>query len=323
MQYILNMKLKHSVFGEGVLKSYSGNSLTVRFAQEEKEFSFPQAFEEGALQTLNDADKNRIAVLREDWEKHRNGTAACGKAEEPVGNLVVVLTEVTNAYLGLIGLFMLAFFCPIVLLCMKLSTRFYTASGKSRFIGEPAMYYVYNMLVAYGTLFSLGIAYPFLLAWKLKWETGQIFIDDRRLVFDGRGKEIFGESMLWLFLSVITLGVCSAFWQVKIERWRMEHTHFEGNEKGHSEFNGTIGKTGGVNLACFFSAPWTYCYKQRWYTKHRIIDGNRLVFDGTSKEYVRKFFKWVLLSFVTFGIYDIWANVEEKNWTVSHIHILE
>ncbi|MGN0174521.1 MAG: hypothetical protein ACI39F_08780 [Acutalibacteraceae bacterium] len=42
---LLNLKVKHSVFGEGVVMKVSGNYMTVKFAVKESKFVYPDSFE--------------------------------------------------------------------------------------------------------------------------------------------------------------------------------------------------------------------------------------------------------------------------------------
>jgi len=67
--------------------------------------------------------------------------------------------------------------------------------------------------------------YPFTICWKLKWKAKHSVYDGKRLVFDGNGFELLGKWILWLFLSIITIGIYSAFVTIKLEKWKASHTH--------------------------------------------------------------------------------------------------
>lgn len=66
--------------------------------------------------------------------------------------------------------------------------------------------------------------------------------------------------------------------------------------------------------------PWAVCIRERWYAKHTIIDGKRLVFDGTGAQLFGNYIKWFLLTLITFGIYGFWLSIKMKAWVVSHTH---
>jgi len=95
-----------------------------------------------------------------------------------------------------------------------------------------------------------------------------------------------------------------------------------------SEFTGRLLGLIGVNLASGFimlitlgiAAPWAVCFKERWIARHTVIDGRRLIFDGTAWQLFGSYIKWFLLTVITLGIYSFWLNIKMKQWVVSHTH---
>ena len=55
--------------------------------------------------------------------------------------------------------------------------------------------------------------------------------------------------------------------------------------------------------------------------KHTVIDGSRLVFDGTGSQLFGNYIKWFLLTIITFGIYGFWLSIKMKQWVVKHTHL--
>ena len=55
--------------------------------------------------------------------------------------------------------------------------------------------------------------------------------------------------------------------------------------------------------------PWAYCMIYRWETKHTVINGRRLEFDGTAVQLFGNWLKWLCLTVITFGIYGFWVNI--------------
>ena len=52
-------------------------------------------------------------------------------------------------------------------------------------------------------------------------------MEGRRLVFTGTGGDLFGYSLKWFILSVLTVGIYT-FWAVpEFNKWITEHTDFE------------------------------------------------------------------------------------------------
>jgi uncharacterized membrane protein YjgN (DUF898 family) len=53
---------------------------------------------------------------------------------------------------------------------------------------------------------------------------------------------------------------------------------------------------------------------QRWRAKHSAIDGRRLVFTGSAVGLFGNWLKWLLLSFLTLGIYLFWVGPRIAKW---------
>lgn len=64
--------------------------------------------------------------------------------------------------------------------------------------------------------------------------------------------------------------------------------------------------------------PWMLCMMQRWETKHTVINGRRLKFNGKGVQLIGKWILWIFLTIITFGIYGIWLGLGMKKWVVKH-----
>ena len=95
-----------------------------------------------------------------------------------------------------------------------------------------------------------------------------------------------------------------------------------------SKFDGGLLGLIGVNLlTCLVSlitltnaVPWMVCYKERWISRHTVIDGRRLTFDGSGIQLFGNYIKWLLLTIITIGIYSLWLGIKMKKWVVMHTH---
>ena len=76
-----------------------------------------------------------------------------------------------------------------------------------------------------------------------------------------------------------------------------------------------------VAITLGLGTPWAVCLKEEWYTKHTIIDGHRVIFDGNGGQLFGNFIKWFLLTFITFGIYGFWLTIKMKQWVTKHTHL--
>jgi uncharacterized membrane protein YjgN (DUF898 family) len=58
------------------------------------------------------------------------------------------------------------------------------------------------------------------------WEAKHTVINGKRLVFDGKATQLFGNWIKWLLLTIITLGIYSFWIGISLKKWRVKHTHF-------------------------------------------------------------------------------------------------
>lgn len=64
--------------------------------------------------------------------------------------------------------------------------------------------------------------------------------------------------------------------------------------------------------------PWAMCMIYNWETKHTVVNGQRLKFNGTAMQLFGNYIKWLLLTFITLGIYGFWLGIAIKKWKVMH-----
>lgn len=82
---LINLKVKHKTFGEGVITNFLGNTLTVQFAEKETRFIYPNVFEkflvadDAAIQT---AIVKEIHDAKQATELQRQAVEEARKAEE-------------------------------------------------------------------------------------------------------------------------------------------------------------------------------------------------------------------------------------------------
>ena len=67
--------------------------------------------------------------------------------------------------------------------------------------------------------------------------------------------------------------------------------------------------------------PWAVCMLYRWETKHTVIDGHRLGFNGTGGQLLGKWLLWMLLTIITIGIYGFWVSIKLKKWITKHTYL--
>ena len=87
---------------------------------------------------------------------------------------------------------------------------------------------------------------------------------------------------------------------------------------GRSYFDGGLFQLIGYRLlgciitVCTFGIclPWSYTMIYNWETKHTVINGQRLQFNGSAVGLFGNWIKWFLLTIITFGIYGFWVGIK-------------
>lgn len=200
----------------------------------------------------------------------------------------------------------------------------------SYFDGKLHQQIGWNILCSIVNLFTLFIAMPATICWKQRWLAKHTVINGKRLVFDGKGMQLFGNYIKWWLLSIITIGIYTLWMPIKIEQWKSKHTRFEDAEDNTDcYFDGKLLQMIGWNWACalvnIFTLgimyPKTICWKQGWFAKHRVVSGKRLMFDGKGMQLFGKWMLWLFLSLITCGIFAFWLPIKIEKWRVKHTKI--
>ncbi len=92
----------------------------------------------------------------------------------------------------------------------------------------------------------------------------------------------------------------------------------------------TIGKDGGMPqiiaiVATAFLAmlglAWADIRFIKWETKHTVISGNSIKFNGNAFQLLGNCFKWTFLTIITVGIYSLWLPIKVREWKVKHMEL--
>lgn len=67
-----------------------------------------------------------------------------------------------------------------------------------------------------------------------------------------------------------------------------------------------------------FGCAWQAVIGLRWKTRHTIIRGQRLYFDGTTWQLFGNILKWSILTVITLTIYGWWLPIKYKKWVTKH-----
>ena len=60
-----------------------------------------------------------------------------------------------------------------------------------------------------------------------RWTVHHTIINGKRLRFTGKAIQLFGNSVKWIFLTIITLGIYGLWVSIKYKKWEVKHTVLE------------------------------------------------------------------------------------------------
>ena len=99
-------------------------------------------------------------------------------------------------------------------------------TGDSFFDGRMIQRALINIASFFLFFLSAGFAYPWLMCWKMRWETKHTIVQGHRLKFTGKGIQLFGRYLLWLLLTILTVGIILLWIQIFIKKWKVKHIEF-------------------------------------------------------------------------------------------------
>ena len=80
-------------------------------------------------------------------------------------------------------------------------------NNRSKFDGNVLELIAYQILAGIITAFTFGIAAPWGIVILKKYEIDHTIVDGNRLRFAGKGGDLLIKWIIWLLLTVITLGI--------------------------------------------------------------------------------------------------------------------
>ena len=90
----------------------------------------------------------------------------------------------------------------------------------------------WSLLAFLVCVITVGIAFPWVCCWIIRWQTNHTVVDGKRLQFNGKGLSLFGHYMLrgWLIgliLTPLTLGLYPFYYYaVSVKKWVIKNTSF-------------------------------------------------------------------------------------------------
>lgn len=95
-------------------------------------------------------------------------------------------------------------------------------------------------------------------------------------------------------------------------------SYFDGGYLAYIGYNIAVSFVTGITFG--IAHPWMKCWYQKWLASHTVINGKRMTFDGKGGDLFVKYIIWLLLCYLTCGIYGLWMNVALKKWLSERTH---
>ncbi|WP_195451414.1 zinc-ribbon domain-containing protein [Anaeromassilibacillus sp. 1001302B_160321_C8] len=84
-----------------------------------------------------------------------------------------------------------------------------------------------NLAVAFVSFITLGLAWPALWCFRMRWVYKHTVIGGYRLKFTGKGGQLFGKYLLWVLLTIVTLTIYAWWLPIKYKKWEISHVEID------------------------------------------------------------------------------------------------
>ncbi len=166
------------------------------------------------------------------------------------------------------------------------------------FFGKGSEYFAILIVNWLLTLITLGLYYPWARAKTLRYIYGQTALNNERFHFSGTGKEMFiGFIKIILFYIAIMVGFVLLFSVAKSPALAVIF----------------------IYLAFIAIIPLAIHGWFRYRMSRTSYRGIRFGYRGNRNTLVKNFFRDLLLTIVTFGIYGFWLDMNIRRYTHQHI----
>lgn len=171
-------------------------------------------------------------------------------------------------------------------------------SYRLEFFGKGSDYFAIMIVNWLLTLITLGLYYPWARAKRLRYVYGQTSLNNDRFHFSGTGKEMFrGFIKIILFYIAVNVSYILLLTVIKSPILAILFLY----------------------LAIFAIIPFAIHGSFRYRMSRTSYRGIRFGYRGNRNELVKNFFKWVLFTVFTLGIYGAWLKMNIRRYTHQNI----
>lgn len=154
--------------------------------------------------------------------------------------------------------------------------------NESTFDGSTIIEFFIKIGITILTILSFGLAFWFLVCAYERWNKKHTVYDGKRLIFKGDAKSLFLNHLLWILLTILTLGIYAFVVGKKAQQFIARNTHVQNRRNDNkSDWNASIVSLFFITLAKhvlslisigLLNTAYEICvYKYK--IEHTIIDG--------------------------------------------------
>lgn len=96
---------------------------------------------------------------------------------------------------------------------------------ESKFTGSLFGLVIVNIVSFIVSVCSFGLLVPWSICYRYRYIASHTIIDGNQLHFDGTATQLWGQWFKWLFFIIITVGIYGFWVGLRLEQWRVSHTH--------------------------------------------------------------------------------------------------
>ena len=185
-----------------------------------------------------------------------------------------------------------------------------------------------SLLALLVTVVTLGIGYPFMIVYVVKWMAHNTVVAGERLEFRGSGLALLGWLVLSPFFIIFTLGL-GMFWApYLVTRWFLRNMYRQDQQ---FEFDADFAECYGVSFIYMYLFPlitmsllfpWGMKHWTMWLCKRTFVGGRQLEFHGSAME----LFGWMLLNILLYPVHVVslgftacWISIRIAKWYVGNL----
>ncbi len=165
------------------------------------------------------------------------------------------------------------------------------------FFGKGSEYFAIMIVNWLLTVLTLGLYYPWARAKKLRYIYGQTALNNERFHFSGTGKEMFLGFIKIILFYVVIVAIYSGLLALTTPWLALLFLY----------------------ISILAIIPFAIHGSMRYRMSRTSYRGIRFGYRGNRDKLVKDFFKGILLTVVTFGIYGSWLSMNIRRYTHSNI----